>query len=244
MTGAPDTPALYLDWDSAFFDKRIGKVQTHILTQADARAVDEWANENHIDCVYYLADGSDLTSSTAAENDHYHLVDLRVTYQIDLSQAVPVAPITDHIRKAKEEDLPLVRQMTRENHQISRFFADEHFSREKCKELYEVWIERDYRERDHFLWVWEENGQPLAYTSAYINPANCSAEIGLVGVHPDRRGQGMGLDLQIWVLRQLKTLGVNDVEVVTQGRNISAQNLYQRSGYRLKSIDFWYHKWF
>ena len=244
MSEYPNDPALFLDWDSAFFNRRIGKVQTHSLTKQDFEAVDAWANSHRIDCVYYLADGSDLHSSVEAENNGYHLVDLRVTYQINIARSTLSAPATDSIREAKEDDLPQVRHMTRDNHQISRFFADQHFDREKCMELYEVWIERDFRARDHFLWVWDENGQPVGYTSASLNPVDHTAEIGLVGVHPDWRGRGMGLDLQRWVLMQLKTLGAINVEVVTQGRNINAQNLYQQSGYRLKSINLWYHKWY
>ncbi|MBA4384150.1 MAG: hypothetical protein C0410_05390 [Anaerolinea sp.] len=244
MTGILNTPAILLDWDSVFFNKRIGKVRTHVLSQMNAEAVDEWAKTHQVDCVYYLAEGSNLVSSAAAENNGYHLVDLRVTYEIDLTRIALTAPATDRVRLAKESDLSTVRQMTRENHQISRFFADERFDREKSMELYEVWIEKDFRDKDHFLWVWDENDQPVAYTSASLNSSDHTAEIGLVGVHPEWRGRGLGLDFQIWVLTQLKALGTNHVEVVTQGRNNNAQNLYQRSGYRLKSTDLWYHKWY
>jgi dTDP-4-amino-4,6-dideoxy-D-galactose acyltransferase len=244
LTVSENPPAVYLDWDSAFFNKRIGRVLTHSLTNTDSLAVDKWAAANRIDCVYYLADGSDLDSPKTAESHGYHLMDLRVTYQYDLDHSQVTAQANNHIRNANEEDLPFIRQMVRENHTISRFFADEHFEREKCMELYEAWIERDFREKNHFLWVIEEKGLPVAYTSAGLDLDNNTAEIGLVGVHPDWRGQGNGLKLQVWVLDQLKTLGARHVEVVTQGRNINAQNLYQRSGYQLKSIDLWYHKWY
>jgi ribosomal protein S18 acetylase RimI-like enzyme len=34
------------------------------------------------------------------------------------------------------------------------------------------------------------------------------------------------------------------VNVVTQGRNVRAQRLYQKSGFATDSVMLWYHKWF
>lgn len=240
----PSPPALFLNWDTAFFSKRIGRLLTHNLHENEAVEVDKWAARNNIDCLYYLAEGIDPNSSAAAENHGFHLVDLRVTFHVDLARWNMGEQAINRIRFAKESDLPQLREMTRHNHQISRFFADEHFELEKCMQLYEVWIERDFNATDHLLWVWDENDQPVAYTSVHLKPGGQSAEIGLVGVHPDFRGRGMGQGLQTWVLSHLKGLGVNTVEVATQGRNINAQNLYQKCGYKLKSINLWYHKWF
>jgi len=238
------SPAVFLEWDTAFFGKRIGRVLTHNLKETEADEVDAWAFEHKMDCIYYLADGSDHSSYRAAENHQYHHVDLRVTFHMDLTRWVHDEINFQQIRQAKEEDIPQLQQMTRYNHQISRFFADDHFDREKCMNLYEVWIERDLRTKEHGLWVWEENDRPIGYTSVQYMKTEYAAEIGLVGVHPDFRGRGIGLALQLWVLQFFNKSGVKSVEVVTQGRNISAQNLYQKCGYRLKSIDLWYHKWY
>jgi dTDP-4-amino-4,6-dideoxy-D-galactose acyltransferase len=239
-----NSPAEFLAWDTDFFGHRIGRVLTHNLSENEADRVDAWAFANKIDCVYYLAEGIDHTSCIAAENHHYHQVDLRVTYHIDLSRLDLTDMKISHVREAKESDIPQLRDMTRYNHQISRFFADDHFEREKCMRLYEIWIERDFHAQDHLLWVWADQDRPVGYTSVHMKKADNIAEIGLVGVHPDFRGRGMGKDLQLWVLMNLKKMEFDSVEVATQGRNIYAHNLYQKCGYRLKSINLWYHKWF
>jgi dTDP-4-amino-4,6-dideoxy-D-galactose acyltransferase len=37
---------------------------------------------------------------------------------------------------------------------------------------------------------------------------------------------------------------VTRVQVVTQGRNILAQRMYQRSGFVTHTVKLWYHRWF
>jgi ribosomal protein S18 acetylase RimI-like enzyme len=38
--------------------------------------------------------------------------------------------------------------------------------------------------------------------------------------------------------------GVEEVSVVTQGRNIGAQRLYQKCGFLTGSVGYWFHRWF
>ncbi len=71
-----------------------------------------------------------------------------------------------------------------------------------------------------------------------------AGRIGLVGVATHNRGRGIGTQL---VLRALDWFAGQDVEtvtVVTQGRNIGAQSLYQRCGFIIQSHQLWYHKWY
>jgi RimJ/RimL family protein N-acetyltransferase len=38
--------------------------------------------------------------------------------------------------------------------------------------------------------------------------------------------------------------GMDSMEVVTQGRNVAAQRLYQKCGFATKEVQLWYHHWF
>ncbi len=239
-----EAPVIFLQWDSDFFHKRIARVTSKHLDVDELARVNQWAVEHQVDCLYYLADGSQDSSPWQAEKDGYHLMDLRVTFAIDLERVNLEEDSPMKIELASATDLPEVKRMAGEFHGLSRFFADPHFDRELCKKMYEVWIERDASQPDRFLWVSRQDDGLVGYTSASINHGAQTAEIGLVGVNPDFRGQGSGRKIQLAVLRELKQLGVRQVEVVTQGRNIAAQNLYAKSGYGIKSIDLWYHKWF
>ena len=45
------------------------------------------------------------------------------------------------------------------------------------------------------------------------------------------------------VIEELYKDGITYIDVVTQGRNYSAQRLYQRCGFITQSTELWYHKW-
>lgn len=233
--------AVFLDWDSRFFGKRIARVQSRCLSADEARRADLWCRTQRIDCVYYLADGANAASAEQAEKHGFNLVDLRVTFTRDLSRALPTE-VYAGLRAAGEEDLVQLRKMTRENHTISRFFADTRFDPQRSAEMYEVWIENDLRRENGQLWVKAVNGVAVAYTSVSLHGE--TAEIGLVGVDAGHRRKGYGVEIVNWTLQRLAEAGVLTVDVVTQGRNIAAQVLYEKCGFVTKSIDLWYHKWF
>ncbi len=233
--------ARFLDWDSRFFGKRIARVQSRCLTPEEAESVDLWCRKQHIDCVYYLAEGAKAASAEQAERHGFHLVDLRVTFNRDLMSGLPTA-VYEGLREAGEGDLVQLKKMTHENHTISRFFADTHFDPKRSAEMYEVWIENDLRRENGQLWVKVVNDLAVAYTSVSLHGQ--SAEIGLVGVDSGHRRKGYGAEVVNWTLQRLAEAGMKNVEVVTQGRNVAAQVLYEKCGFVTKSIDLWYHKWF
>ena len=120
---------------------------------------------------------------------------------------------------------------------------DPHFDPQLADRMYEVWIENDLHTEGHDVWVIDVENQLAAFTSV-SSKKDGKAQIGLVGTREAWRGKGLSLELQRFISEELRNEEIWEVEVVTQGRNIPAQNLYQRAGYYVKSIDMWYHKWF
>jgi ribosomal protein S18 acetylase RimI-like enzyme len=55
---------------------------------------------------------------------------------------------------------------------------------------------------------------------------------------------GVGRKLVVASLGWFDAHGADRVTVVTQGRNIAAQRLYQRCGFLTRSTGLWYHRWF
>jgi dTDP-4-amino-4,6-dideoxy-D-galactose acyltransferase len=55
---------------------------------------------------------------------------------------------------------------------------------------------------------------------------------------------GVGRALVVNAIRWFSGQGVDSVSVVTQGRNVRAQRLYQRCGFTTRSVELWFHRWF
>lgn len=236
-------PVQILDWDSQFFGKKIGRVASSKLNPRLAAEINVWSEKNRVDCLYFLAASDDPQTSQTAENDGYHLVDIRVTLQNKLKEPVNSRSHSDHIRPVNVNDIESLRIISRNNHRDSRFYYDGHFVREKCDELYAVWIEKNVHSGEDQVLIWEENQQPVAYVTGKITPVG-SGSIELVGVHPAWQGKGIGYQLTMHLLAWFQQQHSTHVTVVTQGRNIGAQVLYQRCGFVTVSTELWYHKWF
>ena len=68
-------------------------------------------------------------------------------------------------------------------------------------------------------------------------------DIGLIAVNRNYRGKRFGEMLvrhaQYWFINN----GYNIGQVVTQGTNIPACNLYKKCGYSVEKVEYFYHFW-
>ena len=67
--------------------------------------------------------------------------------------------------------------------------------------------------------------------------------IGLIAVDASSQGSGLGGRLLVSALHYFRNHGMTSVTVVTQGRNLKSQRLYQRCGFLTQSVGLWYHHW-
>jgi ribosomal protein S18 acetylase RimI-like enzyme len=243
INGSSSDPARFLDWDSTFFEKRIAWVNSNILSPDRIESINTWSQQNSIDCLYFLAASDDDQTVTCAENDDYHLVDLRITLAVKLSEQNKSNPPESSIRFAAEKDIDDLRSIAGINHTNSRFFTDHHFDREKCRQLYEIWIEKCVRAENGRVFVWDHQGKAVAYVTAELN-SDQTGSIELVGVAPEFQSKGIGKKLVSSALLFFYNNLAVSANTVTQGRNIHALKLYQKSGFAIQSIELWYHKWF
>jgi dTDP-4-amino-4,6-dideoxy-D-galactose acyltransferase len=234
-------PCEVLPWDSEFFGSRVGRVHGGRLDRDRLAAIDAWCRAEAIDCLYFLADSGDPATAVLAEAAGFRLVDLRVTLEgrssgLDLPEADP------RIRPAREDDVPELRRIAAVSHHDSRFYADPHFDRGRCDELYATWIEKSCRE--DMVLVAEHEGRPAGYISCLLSgDVEDIGEIGLLAVGAAAQGKGLGGALVGAGLRWLVDREAVRVRVVTQGRNTRAQRLYQARGLLTHSIGIWFHHW-
>ena len=237
-----DPVCTYLEWDSQFFQRRIARLNRHRLDQATMAECALWCRQHRIDCLYFLADSNDLETPRLAEANDFHLTDIRMTLGRVVVPEDFAANSFDGFRHAREDDLRALRSIARTSHHDTRFYFDGHFEQEKCDLLYATWIENSLRGFAQAVLVAEADGEPAAYLTCHLDDQ--ASQIGLVGVGEGHRGKGLATKLVRAFLSWSREQGARQALVVTQGRNLPAQRLYQRNGFITSSMDLWYHRWF
>lgn len=228
-----------LPWDTEFWGVRIGRVEDGQLSAADGKAADEWARENGVSCLYYLAAGNDAASAHVAEDGGFRVMDVRI--ELDRSTEGDDASPAG-IREARADDMPALREIARESHSDTRFYADPRFARERCDDLYETWIQRSFEGFADIVLVGEADGRAAGYVACHAREG--SGNIGLIAVAESARGAGLGRALVLGAVGWSHGEGLGRITVVTQARNVAAQRTFQRCGFRTASIGTWFHKWY
>jgi len=218
-----------LDWDSEFWGVRIAEV--------DGPDAEAWARANAVACAYLLVAAEDAAAAHRAEEHGFRLMDVRVELDAEAATDAPQG-----IRPHSDADVERLRQIARTNHADTRFYADQRFPRERCDELYDTWVRRSAEGWADALLVADADGAPAGYVSVHEREGHGS--IGLIGVDPEARGRGLGAELVRGALAWCSGHGLPECRVVTQGRNVGAQRLFQRCGFRTRSVGLWFHRWF
>jgi dTDP-4-amino-4,6-dideoxy-D-galactose acyltransferase len=204
-----------------------------------------WCEENGVQCLYFLAACDDPVTVRLAEDNGFRLVDIRLTMTRDT--ASPELGRNESagvvVRRHTEQDVPQLRRIARISYADSRFCYDRHFSKDRCGALYETWIEKSCRGDADLVLVAELAGEPIGYVTGH-REGRAAGRIGLVGVHSGHHGLHAGHALVAGAVEWFAERGVRQVSVVTQGRNVRAQRLYQRCGFITSSVELWYHRWF
>ena len=237
-----DEPCVLLEWDSNFFGVPIARVQGTRLTPETASQIDAWQRAHAVRCLYFTADVDDATTARLAEAGGYLLVDVRLTFG-RAAQPADVSFNDPTLRLARPEDKPALMDIARVSHRDTRFYYDHHFPREKCDALYARWIEKAVEGSAQAVWVAESDSRPAGYVTCHADPAARTGSIGLIAVAESARGQGLGSRLTRQALGWLAAQGLQQNTVVTQGRNVPAQRLYQKHGFLTRTLQLTYHRW-
>jgi GNAT superfamily N-acetyltransferase len=207
------------------------------MTPEGAAGLEAWASANDVACLYFLA-GEDPATAHAAEDAGFRLMDVRV----GLARASAPAAADDRVRAFEPDDLPTLRAIARASHGVTRFYADPRFPRERCDDLYEAWITRSVEGWAEAVLVAEHDGRPAGYLSVHADDAGAS--IGLFAVGEAARGNGLGAALVERSIAWTAERGLPRIAVVTQGRSAAAFRSYERAGFAVESLGFWFHRWY
>jgi ribosomal protein S18 acetylase RimI-like enzyme len=237
-----------LEWDTSFFGFCIARVQADRLTEEHISHIAAWCSENRVRCLYFLARSDDPATTRLAEDNGFRLVDVRLTFARDPSSPIGGTEIGHGcpalVRTVRPEDLDGLQRIARESHKTTRFYCDSNFPAHLSESLYETWITRSCQGYADRVLIAELDGLPVGYLTCHLDSAQGMGSIGLVGVSSHAQGRRIGQQLVREALTWFAVQGAREVSVVTQGRNLSAQRLYQRAGFLTRSVQLWYHRWY
>lgn len=240
-------PCQPLTWDSEFFGRSIARVKGHRLSEDRVREILKWCRTHQVECLYFLADTNHGETTRLALAYGFNLVDVRISLGCKVERGLEIAR-EDHsqtaiVRSWQPEDVSILQAIARISYLDSRFFFDPFFPKSSCEGLYETWIQRSCHGCADEVLVAAIEGQPVGYVSCHVLDDRVSGRIGLLGVAEQARGRGVGRLLVGCSISWFHREGVEVVRVVTQGRNVVAQRLYQTSGFSTHSVRLWYHRW-
>jgi len=227
-----------LAWDTEFWGRPIGRVADGPLDADRLQAVDTWAAEHEVDCLFYLAHTDDVPSTHVAEAGGFRCVDVRVDFDCKTRLVEPAPPV----RPGQPEDVDPLRAIARKSHDITRFYADPRFPDEHCDALYDYWLVNSFEGYADAVLVLEVDGRAAGYVTCHA--AGDSGSIGLIGVEAAERGRGLGQTLVNGAIHWSKRRGLDRMTVASQGRNVAAQRAFEACGFRTTSVGLWFHKWY
>lgn len=227
-----------LDWDSNFFQFNVGRINGKLKDIEDVKDIDIKMNEKNYKLVYY----SSIEELKVDESESLEvlLVDKKTTYLKKInSSLIPHAQISSYTN-----DFPSTKliDLAIQSGEYSRFNVDKKIGRKKFEELYRIWIIKSVkREIANEVIVFKYNNDIAGYLT--IGEKNNRADLGMGAVDLKYRGLGIGKILFENAEKWAFDNGYENIQIVTQGDNIPACNLYEKLGYIVDSKEFFYHIW-
>lgn len=246
-----------LFWDSEHFDINIGRIMVIAFKTlpydkaktARMRLIDEvitYCKNCSIKCIICRIDADDIASAHALESRGFGLMDILVTFKIDLEDVAPLKEVKKSmvisVRPFKQSDVPLLMEIARRSFSKDHFHSDYCLPKEKSDELYAKWIKNCCGGSVDSVLVAENKGEITGFITCKVKKTYNNGVIDLVAVHPRFHGLGVGYELVLRALDWFKER-VKVVYVGTQITNTAAMSMYQRAGFKYLRSEITFHKW-
>ena len=241
MVAPPDVVIQDLAWDSAFWERRVTRIDLDRRDLAPSSFEELLrAARDRSDFVQLLLPAARLREAQHAEAVGFRLVDVRAEVVLMRSANALGMDAPDGLRRLRPNDLPSVADLAAVCHDNSRFANDRALDPAAVRELYRRWVVRDAERDGWTIDVYEVHGKIAGYVT-HGPVASGVSTIGLVGVAPESRGRGFGALLVAWATQRQLSAGALLMSVVTQGGSESAMATYRRLNYAVQTLGLWLH---
>ena len=240
-----------LEWDSAFFKKKIFRI-THLLlsdsrgrgdvAKSLIRSVLSICKRQGASYIFTSVEASQFVSHRALINNGFIVVDSRVTLRIARRRiALELRKPSKEfiVRRVQISDKKDIETISADSFVYSRFYSDPFFKKDDADKLHRVWIRNIGEDLKKNVFVAQVQSKAKGFITCHRDGSRGIIE--LVAVNSEMRGKGIGKALLSKVLEWAYAEGI-DVEVTTQIYNYPALNLYVESGFRIIRSEIGYSK--
>ncbi len=225
----------YLEWDSNFFEKRVGSL---LLEDANQFSYNEL---NQFDLVYIIANEG-IEYNFLIDNSSFLLVDNKITYSKKL---IAEPPYDSNVATFLKEDV-ITKQLQNiaiQSGVYSRFNIDPNISEDQFHQLYSIWLTNSVsRKIAKEVLVYKKESDIAGLITLGIK--NNKADIGIIAVEEKYRGNKIGTKLLeaagFWAQQNFN---LEEIQVVTQQANLQACLFYERNGFLISKKQEIYHWW-
>ena len=251
-----------LEWDSRHFGFEIGKIN-YLLASGDylksfntkQKLISHLLKEAYPRLTLHFSvriSKEDLSSIHALEHESFRLMDVLVTYSLELKKQKKVDELASHsIRRYMQTDLPKLIEISLESFRdvrvaTDRFHADPVLSKKKSDEVYVKWLTDSIQDPSSEILVAEKDGNITGFDLCSVNKSIANktglrlGTIALIAVQPSERNKDVATSLLNASLHWFRDKA-DIVETGGQVSNYAIQRVWQKTGFRIMRAQCTFH---
>lgn len=237
-----------LAWDSDYLGFGVARLAAHALSPTELAALVAEARVSGLRLLYLITAPDDAISNGSAREAGAWLADRKVTFAMPVAAADQDIAIGSAIH-ATTTWTPALESLALQSGEYSRFRLDVNFAPAVFTGLYQRWLQNSLNHqiaREVLVFATEPTAagqQGTAQGLLTLGLKNGRADIGLLAVDAQARGQRIGQQLVAAARQRTAAWGLAELQVVTQLDNEPACGFYRRCGFREWQVEHIYHLW-
>jgi ribosomal protein S18 acetylase RimI-like enzyme len=220
-----------LEWDSSFFNRRIGLLDLN-SGSPNFEDLDDW------DLIYIISDEDFILDINKFINTYS---ETKVIFSKMIMESKNI--IDKNISVAKKNDnKEQIYSLALESGKFSRFNLDKNFKRAEFKKLYCKWVDNSFNKgfADTVL-VYKFENEIIGFVTYKV--LDDIATIGLIAISPLYQGMGIGRKLINAVEIELVNRQIGELRIPTQFQNKIACEFYTKLGCKIIEKKIISHYW-
>jgi dTDP-4-amino-4,6-dideoxy-D-galactose acyltransferase len=229
-----------LEWDSQFFGYPVARI---VFDQQGCDNLDDLFRQlisEKIRLTYFYVPVSETKLNGDITKKGGNLVDQKTLYS---KMTGKHNNFSDYIFEFQGTQInERLKELVLQAGLFSRFHSDKNFINKEYEKLYTEWLAKSLNKILALKTVIAKKDSDIVGLTT-VGERSGHADIGLVAVDENFRGQGIGYDLIHFADNAAFDLGYNEIKVVTQLQNKGACRLYEKCNFHIENITNIYHYW-